>query len=144
MRALYHCALLLLGQACATIARMSRTALIVILIGLAAGVGVGLYIGWVVAPVQYVDTAPNSLQRAFKDDYILMIATAYAGDGDLAAARSQLAALGQADPAAAVNAAAQRLASAGLPDADQRRLAALAQALGAPPAPTASPSPAYP
>ena len=117
---------------------MSRTriALLLILAGLAAGVGLGLYIGWVAAPVQYVDTAPNSLQRGFKDDYLLMIATVYAGDGDLPAARAHMAELGLADPAAAVSAAAQ-----GLPAADQQRLAALALALGAPAVPTASPTP---
>ena len=119
--------------------RMSRTALLLILAGLAVGVGLGLYIGWVAAPVQYVDTAPDSLQRAFKDDYVLMIATAYAGDGDLPAARAQLAGLGFADPAAAVSAASQRLAAAGLPDADQQRIAALAQALSAPAGGTATP-----
>ena len=121
--------------------RMSRTAILLILAGLAAGVGTGLYIGWVAAPVQYVDTAPASLQRAFKDDYVLMIATAYAGDGNLQSARIQLAGLGYNDPAAAVSAAAQRLAATGLPDADQQRLAALAQALGAPAGSTASPTP---
>ena len=121
--------------------RVSRNTVILLLAGLAIGVGLGLYIGWVAAPVQYVDTAPNSLQRAFKDDYILMIASAYAGDGDLPAARSQLAGLGFSDPAAAVSAAAHRLAAAGLPDADQQRLTALAQALGAPAVPTASPTP---
>src|SRR5438105_12755911 len=101
---------------------MSRTALILLLAGLAVGVGAGLYIGWVAAPVQYVDTAPASLQRGFKDDDILMIATAYAGDGDLQAARAQLSQLGFSDPAAAVSATAQRLAASGLPDADQQRL----------------------
>jgi hypothetical protein len=121
--------------------RMSRTGLILILAGLAAGVGAGLYIGWVAAPVQYVNTEPASLQRAFKDDYVLMIATAYAGDHDLQSARTQLAGLGYNDPAAAVNDAARRLAATGLPDADQQRLAALAQALGAPAAATASPAP---
>jgi nucleoid-associated protein YgaU len=121
--------------------RMSRTTLILILAGLAVGVGAGLYIGWVAAPVQYVNTEPASLQRAFKDDYVLMIATAYAGDHDLQSARTQLAGLGYNDPAAAVNDAAQRLAATGLPDADQQRLAALAQALGAPAAATASPTP---
>ena len=120
---------------------MSRTALLLILAGLAAGVGLGLYIGWVAAPVQYVDTGPISLQSAFKDDYVLMIATAYAGDGDLSAARAQLSGLGFADPAAAVSAASQRLSAAGLPDADQQRLAALVQALGAPAGAAGSPDP---
>ena len=121
--------------------RMSRTALLLILAGLAAGVGLGLYIGWVAAPAQYVDTAPNSLQRAVKDDYVLMIATAYAGDGDLTRARAQFNSLGFADPAAAIGAASQRLAAAGLPEADQQRLAALAQALGVPAAAASSPTP---
>ncbi len=120
---------------------MSRTAVILILAGLAAGIGLGLYIGWVAAPVQYVDTAPASLQSAFKDDYVLMIATAYAGNGDLMAARTQLAGLGFADPAAAVSAASHRLSAAGLPDADQQRLEALAQALGASANPANSPTP---
>jgi nucleoid-associated protein YgaU len=125
--------------------RMSRTGLILILAGLAVGVGAGLYIGWVAAPVRYVNTEPASLQRAFKDDYVLMIATAYAGDHDLQSARTQLAGLGYNNPAAAVSDAAQRLAATGLPDADQQRLAALAQALGAPAnataTATASPTP---
>jgi hypothetical protein len=112
--------------------RLSRTALLLVLAGLAAGVGLGLYVGWVAAPVQYVDTAPDSLQRSFKDDYVLMIASAYGGDGNLAAARAQLAGLGFNDPAAAVSAANQRLSAAGLPNADQQRLAALARALAAP------------
>ena len=125
--------------------RMSRTALILILASLAAGIGIGLYIGWVAAPVQYLDTAPNSLRASFKDDYVLMIATAYAGRGDLASARAQLATLGFSDPAGAVSATAQRLATAGWPAADQQRLTALARALGAPAGPTptvASPTPA--
>jgi hypothetical protein len=121
--------------------RMSRTTLLLILAGLAAGVGLGLYIGWVAAPVQYVDTGPNTLQRTVKDDYVLMIATAYAGDGDLAGARAQLNSLGFADPVAAISAASQRLAAAGLPEADQQRLAALAQALGAATGAASSPTP---
>jgi len=135
---------LLSGGACVTMPRMprlSRASLILLLAGLAAGVGLGLYIGWVAAPVQYINTEPASLQRAFKDDYVLMIATAYAGDGNLQSARTQLAGLGYNDPAAAVSAAAQHLAAAGLPDADQQRLAALAQALAAPAGSTASPTP---
>src|SRR5262245_1991099 len=93
--------------------RLSRTALLLLAAGLAAGVGLGLYIGWIAAPLQYIDTAPNSLQRAYKDDYVLMIATAYAGDVNLQAARSQLSGLGISDPVAAIAAASQRLAAVG-------------------------------
>lgn len=103
------------------------------ILALAAGIAVGLYIGWVAAPVEYVDAGPDSLHSSFKDDYILMIATAYAGDGDLPAARAALTALALPDPAAAVQAAQARLAASGLPAADQERLAALAAALAASP-----------
>jgi hypothetical protein len=99
------------------------------LIALAAGVGAGLYVGWVAAPVEYVDAGPESLHQSYKDDYILMIATAYAGDGDLAAARSALTALGFTDLAAAVSEASTRMTAGGLPTMDQERLAALAAAL---------------
>jgi hypothetical protein len=69
----------------------ARRALVFTGLALALGLGGGLYYGWVLAPVQYVDADPASLHEAFKDDYVLMIATAYAGDGDLDAARAQLA-----------------------------------------------------
>ena len=108
---------------------MSSKSLVIIIAALVVGAGVGVYVGWVAAPVQYTDTEPASLQPAYKDDYILMIATAYAGDGNLAAAQDQLAALGLTDPAAAVGAAAERLAQAGLPEIDQQRLEALRTAL---------------
>src|SRR5215470_8402941 len=97
--------------------RLSRTTLLLIIAGLAAGIGLGLFVGWVAAPVQYVDTPPASLQRAYKDDYVLMIATAYAGDGNLPAARAQLSELGFSDPIAAIGATSQRLAAVGLPEA---------------------------
>jgi hypothetical protein len=108
-----------------------RRLVLPLLIALTAGIGAGLYVGWVVAPVEYVNTGPESLQQSFKDDYILMIATAFAGDGDLNAAQSALTALGFTDPAGAVTEANGRLAANGLPTADQDRLAALASALAA-------------
>ncbi len=112
-------------------AGMSRATLLILVAALAVGISLGLYIGWVAAPVQYVDTAPKTLQRAFKDDYILMIATAYAGDGDVAAARGQLDSLGLGNPTVAVSAAEERLAAAGLPETDQQHLSTLARALDA-------------
>lgn len=108
-------------------------AVLLILAALLVGVAAGLYYGWVYAPVQYVDADPASLHQSFKDDYVLMIATAYAGDGDLEAARAGLSNLGLEPSAAAVNAAAERLNTAGLPAPDAERLAALAAALAATP-----------
>jgi hypothetical protein len=110
---------------------MSRASLVTLVGCLALGLGAGLYIGWVVAPVQYVDTDPASLSQTYKDDYVLMIATLYSENGDLAAARARLAALGFADPGPAVAAAAHRLIAAQKPDADLRRLARLAAGFNA-------------
>ena len=74
------------------------------LLAIAVGVGLGLYYGWVVSPVAYVDTAPNTLRADYKADYVLMVAEAYQADGDLPAARRALALLGNT-PAASVQAA---------------------------------------
>jgi hypothetical protein len=108
---------------------MSRPNFLAWALWLVIGVGLGLYGGWVLAPVEYVDTAPDSLQPVYKDDYVLMLATAYAGDGDLAAARAGLASLGLPETADTVGAAAERLAAAGYPAQDLDRMAALAEAL---------------
>ncbi len=110
---------------------MSRASLVTLIISVALGLSAGLYIGWVVSPVQYVDTDPASLSQAYKDDYVLMIATIYAENGDLTAARARLAALGFADPGAGVAAAARRFIAAPRPEADLRRLARLAAAFNA-------------
>lgn len=113
---------------CGTIPAMSRGAVITFLVTLALGLGAGLYIGWVAAPVQYVNTAPASLRQSAKDDAVLMIAAVYAGDGDREAARARLAELGFVDPGSAVAAAGLRALEAGAAEADVRRLAGLAAA----------------
>ena len=110
---------------------MSRSSLVRWLVFLAFGVGLGLYFGWVLAPVEYVDTAPDTLQQVYQDDYLLMLATAYAGDGDLAAARAGLAGLGLTEAQTALSATAGRLEAAGYPAQDQERLTALAAARAA-------------
>jgi hypothetical protein len=108
---------------------MSRPNLLAWALWLVIGAGLGLYLGWVVAPVEYVDTAPASLQQVYKDDYVLMLATAYAADGDLAAARAGLSSLGLSASTVTVRAAADRLAAADYPAEDLERLENLAAAL---------------
>jgi hypothetical protein len=102
------------------------------------GLALGFAIGWWFWPVEYTNTAPNALHQAYRDDYILMIATAYEIDGrDLQQARSQLELLDPQDPAAPVIELAERLASAGGSDEDIACLARLAWALRSlPPTPT--------
>jgi hypothetical protein len=110
---------------------MSRASAIIFGLGLATGLGLSLYLGLVLSPVEYVDTHPASLHQAYKDDYILMIAAVYARDEDIAAARDVLAALGFEDAGRAVAEAAQRFIAARQPEADLRRLARLAAAFEA-------------
>ncbi len=78
-----------------------RARWIAFLFAIAVGLGLGLYYGWVVSPVDYVDTAPNTLRADYKADFVLMTAEAYQADGDLEAARRTLALLGE-DPVTAV------------------------------------------
>jgi len=69
--------------------------LLVILIG----IGLGLIYGWLVNPVEYVDTSPNTLRIDYKSDYVLMVAESYQLDQDTSLVLRRLALLGS-DPAA--------------------------------------------
>jgi hypothetical protein len=73
-----------------------------LLIGLIVGLAAGLIYGWMLRPVEYVDTAPDSLRADYRTDYVLMVAEAYAGDNDLNLAQIRLAALGPQPPVATV------------------------------------------
>ncbi len=68
--------------------------LIVVILGAAAG----LFYGWVVNPVEYVDIAPESLRVDYKTDYVLMVAESYQVDLDLGLAVRRLALLGSSAP----------------------------------------------
>jgi hypothetical protein len=70
-----------------------RTGLILTLLivgGLAAGIGLGLVFGWVVWPVSYTNTTFTNLSTADKETYIVLVAAAYASDGDLEGAKARL------------------------------------------------------
>ena len=66
-----------------------------LIIGLAVGAGLGVYLGWVAWPTEFTDANPSVLQERYQRDYILMIATVYSSDGDLAAARRRIDSLGE-------------------------------------------------
>jgi len=118
--------------------RRRRTNLALLgVLALALGLGLGLLYTWVISPVQYIDTAPNSLRAADQADYIQLAARAYSVDGDLGRARTRLALLGLRDPAQGVATQAQRAAAAG-DQAGQQALAALAAAISG--TPTATPT----
>lgn len=68
------------------------------LLAILVGIGLGLAYGWLVSPVQYVDTAPDTLKIDYKSDYVLMVAEAYQHEQDLPAAVRRLALLGDPSP----------------------------------------------
>lgn len=65
-------------------------------LGLACGLGLGLYLGWVAWPTEFVDADPTILTESYQQDYLLMIAAAYDHTGDLATAERRLNKLGPA------------------------------------------------
>lgn len=65
-----------------------------LLIGLAVGFGLGLYLGWVQFPVEFVNSPITDLAPRFRDEYTVMIATGFAADRDLVGAVERLRILG--------------------------------------------------
>ena len=63
------------------------------------GLVAGLIYGWYVAPVEYVNTTPDTLHQSYKNEYTLMVAETYLAQRDPELAARQLALLGSAHPA---------------------------------------------
>ena len=66
-----------------------------IIIGIVAGLGLGLYLGWVAWPTEFTDANPSILQESYQRDYLLMIASVYAADNDLETAQRRITSLGE-------------------------------------------------
>jgi hypothetical protein len=99
--------------------------ILAILLGAAAG----MFYGWVVSPVKYVDTTPQTLRIDYKSDYVLMVAEAYSAEKDLARAVSRLASLGSDAPAEVVREAILFAESQGYTDVDVALMRSLARDL---------------
>lgn len=100
-------------------------------VALAAGLAGGLLYTWVLNPVEYYDTTPDSLHIQDKFVYVALIGDLYAYEEDLAQAEARLARLGlEADGPVLADIIEQHLESGGRPE-EIRNLARLAQALGA-------------
>jgi len=65
-----------------------------ILIGLA----LGMVYGWMVSPVEYLDTTPSTLRYDYRTDYVLMIAEIFDSSQDANQAVRQLAQLSSDPP----------------------------------------------
>ena len=136
--------------------QQSRTGLIIavlVILGLTAGVALGLLLGWVVWPVELVDTSIADLAPEYKDEYVLLVASAYVCDGNVEKAQVRLALLEVPNVNGWLSAEIDSYIAAGRDEADIQALAALAHALGvtsprtlaylatATPVPTATPLP---
>jgi hypothetical protein len=102
---------------------------IFLVLGFGIGLAGGLYYAWLVSPVEYVDTAPDSLRGDFRADYLGLIASAYASGGDLVRARTRLALFPDLDPGTELAALAQQRLAAGLAETEASALSQLASAL---------------
>jgi hypothetical protein len=99
------------------------------LLTIAIGAAAGLYYGWVINPIRYVDAAPAVLRADYKADYVLMTAEAYRADGDMELALERLALLGGASPAESVALATVFAVKAGYGEADLALMQSLADAI---------------
>ncbi len=101
---------------------MMNTTLVRLSAGLLAGLVLGLVYGWLIRPVEYVDTAPASLRVDYRTDYVLMVAEAYGAEDDLELAQVRLAALGPEPPALLVEEALEFAETQDFSPADLERL----------------------
>ncbi len=62
---------------------------------LAVGLGLGLLIGWVIAPVEYVDATPEFLRSDLRDDYLRMAIESYSLNKDVELAVQRYEELGK-------------------------------------------------
>ncbi len=101
-----------------------------LVIGLTIGAGIGLYVGWVQAPVEFVNSPASSLAERYQDEYIVMVSGGYLMDGDLGGAVERLQILGTTNIPALVQETVEKFISDSRNVDDIRKLVALAEAMG--------------
>ena len=101
-----------------------------LLTGFVIGIVLGLVYAWLIAPQQYKDTSPASLQPEFKDQYRAMIAAAFVANGNLARAEARLKLLGDQDVVRTLSEQAQLTLAEGSDPRAAQALGLLAVALG--------------
>jgi len=85
--------------------------------------------GWVINPVKYVDTAPDSLRMDYKTDYVLMVSEAYRLENNLNLAARRLALLGTDTPEETVSKALEFARQIGYTESDIASIQSLADGL---------------
>lgn len=108
-----------------------------LLIGVVLGVATGLIYGWIISPVEFINTAPDSLRSDYRTDYVLMVAQAYTVEADLDSSQKRLAALGPEPPGDTVIQAIQYAVEHNFSQTDIEALRQLALGLRSLPPPAA-------
>ncbi len=70
-----------------------RACLIIVAVWLVGGLAIGLFVGWMMWPVQVTNVDMTDLASSYQDDYIVLTASSYAVDQDLDKAQTRLATL---------------------------------------------------
>lgn len=100
-----------------------------LLIGLGIGVGGGLAYGWL-QPIEEAQAGISELTPEFKAEYTVMVAAAYADNGDWDLVQSRLGLLAEPDPAGYVVRLAEEYIAAGRNPDDIRHLVRVAAGYG--------------
>lgn len=79
--------------------RRSR-AWIYITLSLLLGLAIGLFVGWVIWPVEWINASPENLEASFQSDYANMMIDSYSVNGNQQLAYQRYAALGDSGPEA--------------------------------------------
>lgn len=98
--------------------------------GLMLGAILGLYLGWVQFPVQYVDSPAQALEQRYKDEYTVMVAAGYLNDNDTLGAIERLRILGVENVPEYAQQAAERFITNSRDIRDIQYLIGLAEGLG--------------
>ncbi len=93
------------------------------------GIALGLLYGWVIDPVRFTDTTPDSLRADYRTDYVLMVAEAYHADHEADLAVRRLAIFGGESPAAIAERALQTGRDRGYAPTDVSLLQQLTRAM---------------
>ena len=99
------------------------------LLALFVGIALGIVYGWVIDPVEFVDTTPDTLRTDYRADYVLMVAEAYQAENDLDAAARRLAAWTSRPPAEFASGALESARGYGFAEPDIALMQKLATAL---------------
>lgn len=103
--------------------------LFIVIIGLALGVGLGLYLGWEAWPTEFTDANPSVLQESYRQDYVRLIAAAYTADNNWPAAQQRVTSLGEDGRDVVLSVTLDTILQGG-DDAEIRQLVQLAADLG--------------